>query len=115
MRDRLLQWQWAGYPTFHTSKVNLWIHIVAVPSFIASLISLLFAIAILHWVSAAECLMSMVMAFALQGIGHKREATAAIPFDGPIDAITRIFAEQLVTFPRFVFSGAWREALKRAS
>jgi uncharacterized membrane protein YGL010W len=110
MRPNLLRWQWEGYPAFHTTRLNLLIHIVAVPSFIASLISLVFAIATMRWILALECVLGLVIAFAAQGFGHKREPAPPIPFDGPIDAITRIFAEQLVTFPRFVLSGKWSKA-----
>ena len=114
MRANLVRWQWEGYPTFHTTKLNLMIHIVAVPVFLANLFALLLALVTMHWISALESLLGMVVAFAVQGFGHKREREPAIPFDGPVDAITRIFSEQLVTFPRFVFSGAWLAAWKRA-
>jgi len=112
MRDRLLRWQWEGYPTYHTTRLNLWLHIVAVPAFLANLACLLLALVTMHWLSALESLLGMVLAFAVQGFGHKREP--AIPFNGPLDATTRIFVEQLVTFPRFVFSGKWLAALKKA-
>lgn len=115
MRDELLRWQWEGYPAFHTTRLNLWIHLVAVPSFVASLVSLLLALVTMHWISVAESALGMVLAFGVQGFGHKREPAPPIPFAGPGDAITRIFAEQLVTFPRFVFSGRWRDALRAAA
>jgi hypothetical protein len=42
-----------------------------------------------------------------------------VPFAGPVDVVSRIFAEQLITFPRFVLSGqfarAWRESGTRSS
>jgi hypothetical protein len=54
------------------------------------------------------------LAMALQGRGHRRESTPPAPFSGLPDVIFRIFAEQLITFPRFVLSGefarAWRQA-----
>jgi len=114
MRPQLVRWQWEGYRTFHTTKLNLLIHIVAVPVFVANLFGVLVALVTMHWLSALESLVGMLLAFAVQGFGHKREPEPAIPFDGPVDAITRIFTEQLVTFPRFVFSGAWLAAYKRA-
>jgi hypothetical protein len=114
MRPHLVRWQWEGYPTFHTTKLNLAIHIIAVPAFVANLVALLFALATMHWISALESLLGMVVSFAVQGFGHKREPQPAIPFDGPVDAISRIFVEQLITFPRFVFSGRWLAALKKA-
>src|SRR5512140_544423 len=112
MRERLLGWQWDGYPEFHRTKVNLWIHIFAVPAFIGSTVSLVAALATMRWVHAASAVVSMVVAFVLQGIGHKREAAPPIPFEGTGDVVTRIFAEQFVTFPRFVLSGGWWRAVR---
>lgn len=114
MRDKLLAWQFDGYPEFHRAKLNLYIHILAVPAFIGGTLSLVIALATMQWVYAGEALGSMAVAFLVQGIGHKREAAPPIPFAGPGDAISRIFAEQFVTFPRFVFSGGFFRALKSA-
>jgi hypothetical protein len=37
-----------------------------------------------------------------------------VPFEGPLDVLSRIVLEQWITFPRFVLSGsfarAWRDA-----
>ena len=48
---------------------------------------------------------------AMQGRGHRRERPA--PFAGALDMILRIFAEQLITFPRFVLSGEFARAWRR--
>jgi hypothetical protein len=37
-----------------------------------------------------------------------------LPFDGAGDFVTRFVAEQWITFPPFVLSGAWRANLERA-
>jgi uncharacterized membrane protein YGL010W len=113
VRPDLLRWQREGYPEFHRDPVNLWIHVVAVPTFVASLASLVVALCRMEWIAAAFAFLAMVASFAVQGVGHQRERTPAIPFDGPVDALRRIFAEQLVTFPRFLFSGEWLAALRR--
>ena len=55
----------------------------------------------------ASALVVVVLGFALQGIGHKREAEQPVPFEGPADFVARIFTEQFVTFPRFVLTGHW--------
>jgi hypothetical protein len=112
VRPDLLRWQREGYPEFHRDPVNLWIHIVAVPAFVAALVSLVVALCKMQWIVAGAALVGMVASFALQGVGHKREQTPSVPFDGPSDAFSRIFAEQLVTFPRFLFSGEWLAALR---
>ena len=115
MRPSLLRWQLEGYPEFHRTRMNLWLHIVFVPAFIGSTLSLLVGLATLSPVRAVTALVGMAIAFAVQGFGHKREPTPAIPFAGAGDAVTRIFAEQFVTFPRFVLSGGWARALRAAS
>jgi len=45
-----------------------------------------------------------------QGRGHKLETTAPAPFRGPADVAARLFVEQWITFPRFVFSGQFARA-----
>ncbi|MCC6333450.1 MAG: terminase [Myxococcales bacterium] len=112
MRGELIHWQWQGYPEFHRNRLNLWIHLFAVPAFIASSASLVLAVVMLQWSSAVAALVSLALAFGLQGFGHQREETPAIPFTGPGDAVTRIFVEQFVSFPRFVLSGGWLKALR---
>jgi hypothetical protein len=114
MRKDLVRWQWDGYPTFHQRPVTLLIHLAAVPGFVASTLSLVVAVASLHVLGALGALFSMVVCFLAQGIAHKREPNPAIPFDGPVDVVTRIFLEQFFTFPRFVLSGGWWRAWKAA-
>jgi hypothetical protein len=111
MRRELLRWQLDGYPEFHRKRTNLWIHVFAVPAFVASFFSLVTHLAMMRWGGACISLGAMIVAFAVQGIGHKGEASPPIPFEGPGDAVTRIFAEQFITFWRFLLSGRWRAAL----
>lgn len=114
MRDHLLRWQLDGYPAYHADRTNLLIHIVAVPSFVAATLVLACGVARLSGWMVVTGLLGMGVAFLVQGVGHGREATPSIPFAGPVDAVTRIFAEQFVTFPRFVVGGTWRRALAAA-
>jgi hypothetical protein len=53
-------------------------------------------------------MVAMVVAVGLQGRGHRREQKQPEPFIGPLDFVSRLLVEQLVTFPRFVLSGRWR-------
>jgi membrane-bound ClpP family serine protease len=114
MRPDLLRWQWEGYSEFHRSRINLWIHPPAVSLFIAGAVLLVVGAVTVDARLALEALAGMIVGFALQGVGHKREATPPIPFAGPVDVITRIFAEQFITFPRFLVSGGWWSAMKKA-
>ena len=111
----ILAWQWKSYGRNHRDRGNLLLHMAAVPLFIAS-----FAAAVAHawnarWLAAVVCLLLAAFAFGVQAIGHKREAEAPIPFDGPGDFLLRVFVEQFITFPRFLLSGDWLRQIARPS
>jgi len=61
---------------------------------------------------AAAGAIGVALPVILQARSHRREAQAPAPFRGPLDLVARLFVEQWVTFPRYVFSGrfarAWR-------
>jgi hypothetical protein len=112
----LLAWQWNGYATYHGSRRNLVIHLLTQPIFVMGFFSLLGSPFGGSLVGVAVRIVGGLgaMAFAMiaQGRGHAIETSPPIPFAGPLDAIGRIFLEQLVNFPRFVLTGglvrAWR-------
>ena len=113
MRAHLLSWQWEQYPDGHRSRYNLAIHAATVPLFEAGVL----LVVVSPWIGAWPLVAGLALlpaAMALQGRGHRRESTPPAPFDGPADVLSRIFAEQLFTFPRFVLSGgfarAWRHS-----
>jgi hypothetical protein len=110
----LLAWQWQGYSRNHQSRVNLLLHILLVPAFLAGNIALILGVIRLDWIEAVAGLASMALSVALQGRGHKTEAIPPAPFTGPGNAIARIFLEQWITFPRFVLGGGWWRALQAA-
>lgn len=101
----LLRWQWSKYADTHTDGRNLVIHLVTTPFFIAGLVLLPLAVSRGAWIVAGLAIALLPLALGLQGYGHSREARSPSPFRGPFDAMTRILAEQLITFPRFVLSG----------
>jgi hypothetical protein len=112
--SELLRWQWQGYPRYHQSRANLLIHIVLVPVFILGNVVLVVALAHASWAPALVALVAMVVSVTLQGRSHRQEATPPEPFTSAVNAVTRIFCEQWVTFPRFVMSGGWYRALRSA-
>ena len=111
----LLRWQWEGYPRYHQSRFNLLLHIVLVPLFLVSNIALLVAPVERSWLVGIIAVVVMAFSVALQGRGHREEPLPPEPFTGPVNALMRIFLEQWVTFPRFVFSGGWFRALGQRS
>ena len=113
--SELLQRQWQGYAKVHRSRMNLMIHIVSVPVFIVGMLALFAALINLSTIGVVSSVVAVTLAFGLQGLGHAKEAVAAEPFTGPAQAIVRILLEQFITFPRFVFSGAWYLAFKHAT
>ena len=112
--SRLLAWQWEGYARYHQSRTNLLLHIVLVPAFLAGNITLIAGVIRLSWVAALAGLALTSASMALQGRGHRGESEPPVPFTGPGNALSRIFLEQWVTFPRFVLSGGWLRALRNA-
>ena len=110
-RGPLLHWQFSQYPAAHRDRGNLLLHVLTVPVFMAGTVSVALA-----WMNPwlLSGLVGIVAAAALQGRGHAREANPPAPFRGPLDVVARLFAEQWITFPRFVLSGgfarAWSEA-----
>ena len=110
----LLAWQWDGYARYHQSRVNLLLHIVLVPLFLAGNVLLVVGLVRLSWVEGLVGFALMGFSMALQGRGHRGETIAPVPFSGPANALSRIFLEQWITFPRFVFTGAWWRALRQS-
>jgi hypothetical protein len=109
----LIRWQWDGYPRVHRSRTNLLIHIVVVPLFVLGNVALIVALLLRSLPLGAVSLVTMLVSVALQGRGHKQEQVPPEPFTGAANAISRIFLEQWVTFPRFVLSGKWLRALRQ--
>ena len=109
---QLLAWQWEGYARYHQSRANLLLHIVLVPLFLSGNVLSLVGMVRLDWKKALVGVVCTVASIALQGRGHKGEGVPPVPFTSRGNAIARIFLEQWITFPRFVFSGGWRRALE---
>jgi hypothetical protein len=111
----LLRVQWTGYARYHESRVNLLLHIVFVPLFLAGNVAFLVALIEQRWLFAVGAAALSGVAIALQGRGHRQEPVLPEPFTSPLNAFARILLEQWVTFPRFVLSGAWMRALERST
>lgn len=106
----LLQWQWSDYAAKHHDRVNLAIHLFAVPLFmIGCVLVVLAALEGLAFVVAG--IVAVVVAIGLEGLGHRREAEPPAPFTGVLGFARRFFLEQWVTFPRYVLSGGCLRAL----
>jgi hypothetical protein len=109
----LLSWQWAGYRDAHSDRRNLIVHVLTTPLFIAGSVAIALAPWLHGWPAFAG-FASMTVAMVLQGRGHRLEASAPAPFRGPLDVVVRIFAEQWITFPRYVVTGAFFRAFRAA-
>jgi hypothetical protein len=110
----LLRWQWDGYARYHRSRANLLLHIVVVPLFLAGDLAILLGLATLAWAPAVAGIAAIAISLALQGRGHRLEPVPPEPFTGPLNAVARLLCEQWITFPRFVLSGGWIDALRRS-
>jgi hypothetical protein len=109
----LFRWQWSLYPSAHRDRRNLALHAATAPLFLAGCCALL--VSPLAGAGAAIAGgAALLVAVLAQGRGHKLEETRPVPFRGPGDFLARLFAEQWVTFPRYVLSGQFAEAWRRA-
>ena len=113
MRKQLISWQWSLYRDGHGDRRNLLIHVLSVPLFMLGTL-LVVAAGFLWPAFVLVGLVGMVAALALQGRGHRFENVRPVPFESPVDFVSRFFAEQWVTFPRYVFSGEFAKAWKNA-
>ena len=107
----VLAWQWRSYSRGHRDRLNLLLHMMAVPAFIAGILAAAVQAAQAQWFGASVALIVAVVAFVVQGIGHRRERVPPVPFAGAGDFAARVFAEQFITFPRFVLMGHWARNL----
>jgi hypothetical protein len=107
--------QWESYGTYHQNRANLIVHMVAVPAFmLGNVLAVAGAAMLSPMLFGADAVLS-VGSIAAQGRGHRSEPVPAQPFAGPADFVKRIFAEQWITFPRFVLSGTWRAKLAESA
>jgi hypothetical protein len=114
-RKNLLAWQWSDYATRHQDPGNLLLHIVVVPLFQIATLLLAYGVVTGSIGGAGLGALGMVVSVVAQGRGHRRESERATPFRGAGDFVTRFFAEQWVTFPRFVLSGGWYRNLRHTT
>jgi len=98
------------YATTHRHPTNLLLHLIAVPLFIVASLLLLGGLLGASLLPVVLGLIGLVAALALQRHGHKREEQRAAADQ---ECLQELLLEQFVTFPRFIFSGAWWRAWKR--
>ena len=103
----LLKWQWKGYSQFHQNRMNLIIHIFAIPLFMLSNILFVISLVKLSIIMFGISILLINFPLILEAIGHGNESMKAIPFSSVMNAVVRLFLEQWITFPRFVISGNW--------
>ena len=63
----LLDWQWKGYPTYHRSRLNLLLHLVVVPLFVAANVGLIFGMLQGSWSWMLVSLVTMFASSACRG------------------------------------------------
>ncbi len=103
----------ASYAASHRDRVNLLIHLLAVPLFTASAAFAILAAARGEVQGSLEGIAGIGLSLAAQALGHRREAKRPAPFDGVVDAVTRVPVEQCWGFWVFFLSGAWWRHWKR--
>lgn len=106
----LIHRQWQHYADHHRHPANLALHMLAVPLFVISSLVLLRGLLRLDFLSLVLAALGLLAALVLQAQGHQYEVH---PEQGqPDTSLQHLLAEQFLTFPRFVLSGAWWRAWK---
>ena len=111
---QLVQWAWKETPPVHGDRVNLLIHLVAVPLFVTGHMLLIAAIFAYAWFALAGFSM-IVASLVAQKMGHAQERIEVAPFAGAKDFVRRLYAEQFCNFWRFLLSGGWSAAFRRSA
>ena len=114
IRRNLLAWQWSDYAAKHQDRVNLLVHLVAVPLFQVGTLILVLGAGIGSALAIGLGVGCLVAGVLIEGRGHARERERPTLFAGPLDFASRFVVEQWITFPRFVLSGGWRRNLRAA-
>jgi hypothetical protein len=78
-----------------------------VPLFMVATVSALYALVRLSFFAAVLSVLGFMISLIMQGRGHSCEPIQPEPFKSGVDFACRIFAEQWITFPRFVLTGGW--------
>lgn len=104
--------QWIDFGTYHSSRINLIIHVIAVPTFILGFILFVYGLANLRLLETLGAVLVIVASLGVQSYGHGTERVRSAPFAGPGDALTRILLEQLINYPRFLLTGKWYATLR---
>ena len=105
--NKLLQRQWVGYSTTHQNRTNLSLHLIAVPLFMVGTLVTLYGLVTMSPLSLLVATLGLIVSLFIQGFGHKREPVQPEPFSSGWEFMSRIVAEQWVTFPWFVVTGGW--------
>jgi len=95
------------YVAGHADRLNLLVHLLAVPAFVLGAIGATAAMATGRWALVVPAIGLVGVSLGLQGICHRREAIPPAPFTGPSDFLTRILREQFLTWWRFLLNGSW--------
>jgi hypothetical protein len=80
---------------------------MAVPLFMVATVLALYALVRLSSFALVLSVLCFILSLILQKLGHKLEPVQPEPFKNGFDFVCRIFAEQWITFPRFVVTGGW--------
>lgn len=86
------------YASVHQHWANILLHILSVPFFMAGMLIGTLKLLSGDWGGVLASSVIVIMAFALQGVGHGLEENKPKPFSGLLDMIRRIFAEQFYRF-----------------
>lgn len=110
--DEMMKQQWNSYGKFHKSRLNLLIHMVAVPFCLIGVVNFAGSMVRLSIGGMISSAIIAALAFGAQLFGHTQEEFSDEPMTDVKESATRILLEQCVTFPKYVLTGQWYTAFK---
>ena len=110
----ILHVQVTGYERAHRARANLALHALAAPLFWLGMAALALGLKQKSLLALGAGAALVLIALALQGLGHRTEKHPAAAFDSVFDGVVRLAGENLYVFPRFVLTGGWARAWRRA-
>ena len=96
-----------NYSRFHRNRINLLIHVFAVPMFLLANVSFVAGLLQLDGTRIVVSVGFVALSLGVQKLGHSMESTPPEPFAGAGDFLRRVYSEQFSRFWVFVFDGGW--------
>jgi len=113
--QEIIQRSWRETPQIHRNRLNLLIHLICVPLFICAHVLVVLSVITGSLSGLFMGLVSIASSVVSQQFGHSLEQESTPPASNTYDIFVGFYAEQLLNFWRFLFSGQLFKNLLRST